>query len=105
MGGQPEQARWALAHHPRQTAEAHGVGPLLAGDSAYRVGAATSPCCGPEPSLGSFPSPQLLCLIGEMFDEYSDEVCGAVINIRAKGDKIAIWTREAENREGVTHIG
>ena len=58
-----------------------------------------------ELDLGSFPSPQLLCLIGEMFDEYSDEVCGAVINIRAKGDKIAIWTREAENREGVTHIG
>ncbi|XP_071426283.1 eukaryotic translation initiation factor 4E type 1B isoform X1 [Pithys albifrons albifrons] len=48
---------------------------------------------------------QLLCLIGEMFDEYSDEVCGAVINIRSKGDKIAIWTREAENQEGVTHIG
>uniref|UniRef100_A0A8C5UBJ3 Eukaryotic translation initiation factor 4E family member 1B n=1 Tax=Malurus cyaneus samueli TaxID=2593467 RepID=A0A8C5UBJ3_9PASS len=47
----------------------------------------------------------LLCLIGEMFDEYSDEVCGAVINIRAKGDKIAIWTREAENQAGVTHIG
>ncbi|NWW71180.1 I4E1B factor, partial [Climacteris rufus] len=45
----------------------------------------------------------LLCLIGEMFDEYSDEVCGAVINIRTKGDKIAIWTREAENQEGVTH--
>ncbi|XP_062443296.1 eukaryotic translation initiation factor 4E type 1B isoform X1 [Rhea pennata] len=56
----------------------------------------------PEPP---FFSGQLLCLIGEMFDEYSDEVCGAVINIRAKGDKIAIWTREAENREGVTHIG
>ncbi|XP_054697851.1 eukaryotic translation initiation factor 4E type 1B [Grus americana] len=52
-----------------------------------------------------FSSGQLLCLIGEMFDDYSDEVCGAVINIRAKGDKIAIWTREAENREGVTHIG
>ncbi|KFP28662.1 Eukaryotic translation initiation factor 4E, partial [Colius striatus] len=34
-----------------------------------------------------------------------ETVCGAVINIRAKGDKIAIWTREAENREGVTHIG
>ncbi|XP_057234507.1 eukaryotic translation initiation factor 4E type 1B isoform X1 [Malurus melanocephalus] len=52
-----------------------------------------------------FSSQQLLCLIGEMFDEYSDEVCGAVINIRAKGDKIAIWTREAENQAGVTHIG
>ncbi|XP_013907396.1 PREDICTED: eukaryotic translation initiation factor 4E type 1B isoform X1 [Thamnophis sirtalis] len=47
----------------------------------------------------------LLCLIGEMFCDYSDDVCGAVINIRAKGDKIAIWTREAENRDGVIHIG
>uniref|UniRef100_A0A672U9C6 Eukaryotic translation initiation factor 4E family member 1B n=1 Tax=Strigops habroptila TaxID=2489341 RepID=A0A672U9C6_STRHB len=47
----------------------------------------------------------LMCLVGEMFDDYSDEVCGAVINIRTKGDKIAIWTREAENREGVIHIG
>ncbi|KAJ6667828.1 hypothetical protein lerEdw1_016149 [Lerista edwardsae] len=48
---------------------------------------------------------KLLCLIGEMFDDYSDDICGAVINIRAKGDKIAIWTREAENRDGVIHIG
>ncbi|XP_049685418.1 eukaryotic translation initiation factor 4E type 1B isoform X1 [Accipiter gentilis] len=66
------------------------------------------PATAPSPS-GHCPelpfSWQLLCLIGEMFDEYSDEVCGAVINIRAKGDKIAIWTREAENQEGVTHIG
>ncbi|KAI1234189.1 hypothetical protein IHE44_0003906 [Lamprotornis superbus] len=73
------------------------------------------PDCGVPPAPGLIPSgdclrlpfssQQLLCLIGEMFDEYSDEVCGAVINIRTKGDKIAIWTREAENREGVTHIG
>lgn len=69
--------------------------------------------CSPCPRLSprgncprlSLSSQQLLCLIGEMFDEYSDEVCGAVINIRTKGDKIAIWTREAENQEGVTHIG
>ncbi|XP_039341341.1 eukaryotic translation initiation factor 4E type 1B isoform X1 [Mauremys reevesii] len=47
----------------------------------------------------------LLCLIGETFGPYSEDVCGAVINIRAKGDKIAVWTREAENRDGVTHIG
>ena len=32
-------------------------------------------------------------------------MCGAVINIRTKGDKIAVWTREAENQEGVLHIG
>lgn len=56
--------------------------------------------CGVPPAPGLNPSEdcsrlpfsfsQLLCLIGEMFDEYSDEVCGAVINIRTKGDKIAI---------------
>lgn len=48
---------------------------------------------------------QLLCLVGEAFDDYSDEVCGAVVNIRTKGDKIAVWTSDYENRAAVTHIG
>ncbi|CAH6792216.1 unknown_gene_11175 [Phodopus roborovskii] len=39
------------------------------------------------------------------FDDYTDDVCGAVVNVRAKGDKIAIWTTECENRDAVTHIG
>lgn len=30
---------------------------------------------------------QVLCLIGEAFDSF-DDICGAVVNIRAKGDKI-----------------
>uniref|UniRef100_A0A8C8VSP0 Eukaryotic translation initiation factor 4E n=1 Tax=Peromyscus maniculatus bairdii TaxID=230844 RepID=A0A8C8VSP0_PERMB len=47
----------------------------------------------------------LLCLLGESFEEHSKEVCGAVVNIRAKGDKIAVWTSEAENQAGVMHIG
>ncbi|KAG8513086.1 Eukaryotic translation initiation factor 4E type 1B, partial [Galemys pyrenaicus] len=47
----------------------------------------------------------LLCLIGESFEEYSRDVCGAVINIRTKGDKIAVWTREAENQTSVLYIG
>uniref|UniRef100_A0A8C5PD44 Eukaryotic translation initiation factor 4E n=1 Tax=Leptobrachium leishanense TaxID=445787 RepID=A0A8C5PD44_9ANUR len=47
----------------------------------------------------------LMCLIGESFDEYSEDVCGAVVNVRAKGDKIAIWTTECENKDAVTHIG
>lgn len=51
-----------------------------------------------------FPA-QLLCLLGESFEEYSGEVCGAVVNIRTKGDKIALWTSEAENKAGVMHIG
>ncbi|XP_056676159.1 LOW QUALITY PROTEIN: eukaryotic translation initiation factor 4E-like [Monodelphis domestica] len=47
----------------------------------------------------------LLCLIGGAFEEYSEEVCGAVLNVRTKGDKIAIWTSEAENQPAVTFIG
>lgn len=48
---------------------------------------------------------QLMCLIGEGFGPYSRDVCGAVINVRAKGDKIAIWTTNTENAEAVTYIG
>lgn len=29
----------------------------------------------------------VLCLIGEAFD-HSEDICGAVVNVRAKGDKI-----------------
>lgn len=47
----------------------------------------------------------LLCLVGEAFDDHSDDVCGAVINVRAKGDKIAIWTTDYENKDAITHIG
>ncbi|CAN0436623.1 unnamed protein product [Lampetra planeri] len=47
----------------------------------------------------------LLCLIGEAFDDHSDNVCGAVVNIRGKGDKIAVWTRDCDDREGIMTIG
>uniref|UniRef100_A0A672QVB9 Eukaryotic translation initiation factor 4E-1A-like n=2 Tax=Sinocyclocheilus grahami TaxID=75366 RepID=A0A672QVB9_SINGR len=47
----------------------------------------------------------LLCLVGESFDDHSDDVCGAVVNIRTKGDKIAIWTTDYENKDAVVHIG
>lgn len=30
---------------------------------------------------------QVLCLIGEAFESF-DDICGAVVNIRTKGDKI-----------------
>ncbi|XP_068596489.1 eukaryotic translation initiation factor 4E-1A-like [Brachionichthys hirsutus] len=49
--------------------------------------------------------PQLMCLVGEAFDNYSDDVCGAVINVRNKGDKIAVWTTDQENKDAITHIG
>uniref|UniRef100_A0A4W5JQN8 Eukaryotic translation initiation factor 4ea n=1 Tax=Hucho hucho TaxID=62062 RepID=A0A4W5JQN8_9TELE len=47
----------------------------------------------------------LLCLVGEAFDDHSDGVCGAVVNVRMKGDKLAIWTTDYENKEAITHTG
>jgi ribosomal protein S1 len=37
-----------------------------------------------------------LGMIGEQFDE-GDEICGAVVSVRAKQDKISIWTKTASN--------
>lgn len=35
-------------------------------------------------------------MIGEQFD-YGEEICGAVVNVRNKQDKISIWTKNAAN--------
>lgn len=48
---------------------------------------------------------QMLCMIGEAFDEYSDDVCGAVMNIRPKGDKIGIWTGDGTRTNSIMEIG
>jgi translation initiation factor 4E len=34
----------------------------------------------------------ILCLIGEAFHENSDDVNGATVNVRPKGDRICFWT-------------
>jgi len=47
----------------------------------------------------------LLCLIGEAFDKYSDQICGAVLNIRGKLDKIAVWTSDSKDIEAIRFIG
>ncbi|MQL87149.1 hypothetical protein Taro_019683 [Colocasia esculenta] len=46
----------------------------------------------------------LLAVIGEQFD-YGDEICGAVVNVRAKQVKIAMWTKNASNQEAQMSIG
>ena len=35
----------------------------------------------------------------------SDEVCGAVVNIRPKGDKLGLWTTDASNGDYIVRIG
>ncbi|CAK7350320.1 unnamed protein product [Dovyalis caffra] len=46
----------------------------------------------------------LLAMIGEQFD-HGDEICGAVVSVRAKQDKIALWTKNASNEAAQLSIG
>jgi len=55
--------------------------------------------------LDAFWQEMLLCLIGEAFDDASEDICGAVVNIRGKGDKLAMWTGNATRVESNKKIG
>ncbi|KAG0500174.1 hypothetical protein HPP92_000246 [Vanilla planifolia] len=46
----------------------------------------------------------LLAMLGEQFDQ-GDEICGAVVNIRAKQEKISIWTKNGLNEVAQMSIG
>jgi hypothetical protein len=35
-------------------------------------------------------------MIGEQFDR-GDEICGAVVNVRARQEKVSVWTKNASN--------
>ncbi|KAK2993895.1 hypothetical protein RJ640_012769 [Escallonia rubra] len=46
----------------------------------------------------------LLAMIGEQFD-HGEEICGAVVNVRARQEKIAMWTKNATNEGAQVSIG
>lgn len=46
----------------------------------------------------------LLAMIGEQF-HYGDEICGAVVNVRAKQEKISLWTKNSSNEVAQMSIG
>lgn len=46
-----------------------------------------------------------MLMIGEAFEDHSEEVCGAVVNVRNKGDKIGVWTADAKKSESILKIG
>jgi len=47
----------------------------------------------------------LLAMIGEQFEGHGDQLCGAVVNLRNKGDKVSLWTKDAANDEVNRKIG
>ncbi|XP_017088410.2 eukaryotic translation initiation factor 4E1 [Drosophila bipectinata] len=46
----------------------------------------------------------LLCTIGECFD-YSEQICGVVINVRHKANKLSLWTKDSRNVQAILSIG
>ncbi|THU85300.1 translation initiation factor eIF4e [Dendrothele bispora CBS 962.96] len=46
-----------------------------------------------------------MALVGEELEEGSDEICGAVVSLRSKVDRIQVWTRRREEVEVVNGIG
>jgi len=47
----------------------------------------------------------MLALLGEQFDDYGAEICGAAVNVRQKGDKVALWTRDSSKDDVNISIG
>ncbi|CAN1230367.1 Eukaryotic translation initiation factor 4E-1, partial [Linum grandiflorum] len=46
----------------------------------------------------------LLAMIGEQF-EHGDEICGAVVNVRGRQERVSIWTKNAANEAAQLSIG
>ena len=46
----------------------------------------------------------VLACIGEQFDD-SEEICGVVVNVRLKQNRIAAWTKTASNEAAQVAIG
>ena len=46
----------------------------------------------------------LLACIGEQFTE-GEEICGVVVSVRTKQDRVALWTRAASNEAAQVSIG
>ncbi|CAJ0921696.1 unnamed protein product, partial [Mesorhabditis belari] len=47
----------------------------------------------------------LMAIVGEQFGDYGDHICGAVLNVRNKGDKISLWTHDASQDSVNSQIG
>uniref|UniRef100_A0A915EIS0 eIF-4F 25 kDa subunit n=1 Tax=Ditylenchus dipsaci TaxID=166011 RepID=A0A915EIS0_9BILA len=47
----------------------------------------------------------MMAIVGEQFEEYGDQICGAVVNVRQKGDKVALWTRDSSQDAVNLRIG
>lgn len=107
---------WRLYHHIKLPSELrqghdyavfkHGIRPMWE-DDANKMGGRWLISLEKKQrnsDLDRFWLDVVLLMIGENF-ENSDEICGAVVNVRAKLDKIGIWTADASKQHATIEIG
>ena len=107
---------WRLYHHIKLPSELrqghdyavfkHGIRPMWE-DDANKMGGRWLISLEKKQrnsDLDRFWLDVVLLMIGENF-ENSEEICGAVVNVRAKLDKIGIWTADASKQHGTIEIG
>mmetsp|Transcript_33028 Transcript_33028/g.104437 ORF Transcript_33028/g.104437 Transcript_33028/m.104437 type:complete len:92 (+) Transcript_33028:632-907(+) len=46
----------------------------------------------------------MLSLVGETYPD-SDQICGAVCSLRQKHDRVAVWTKDAQDSDAYEVIG
>jgi hypothetical protein len=46
----------------------------------------------------------MMSLVGETYPD-SDQICGAVCQLRAKADRVAVWTRDASDDDAYNKVG
>ncbi|CAB3397659.1 unnamed protein product [Caenorhabditis bovis] len=47
----------------------------------------------------------LMAIVGEQFEDLGEYICGAVVNVRQKGDKVSLWTRDSSRDDVNLRIG
>jgi translation initiation factor 4E len=46
-----------------------------------------------------------MALVGQELEDSGDEICGAVVSLRSKVDRIQVWTRKKDDVEKLNAIG
>ncbi|KAI6213614.1 hypothetical protein M3Y94_00170900 [Aphelenchoides besseyi] len=47
----------------------------------------------------------LMAVVGEQFESHGNYICGAAVNLRQKGDKVALWTSDSSVEQVNRRIG
>jgi len=94
-----------LAHHSDYNVFKHGIKPMWEDERNMRGGRLVFLVRkNAKKELDTLWLEILLCLIGEAFGEESDQICGAVVNIRPRLDRISVWTSDLHNEPAIRKI-